>query len=116
MAFLDNLGRKLSEVGQTVKEKSGEFIEKSGELIEINKLKAEIRSEKGKIQKLYLEVGQQAYSIYEAEGDYAGLLPLMEQVNESNGKIDELKAQIEAIKVENPDIADDADDDAEDDV
>ena len=39
MAFLDNISKKLTEVGQAVKEKSGELIEKSSELIEVNKLK-----------------------------------------------------------------------------
>ena len=108
MAFLDNLGKKLSEVGQTVKEKSGELLEKSGELIEINKIKAEIRGENGKMNKLFTEIGKLAYSIHGADGDYAGLLPLMEQINEIKEKIEDLKHQIDQIKADNPDIEVDA--------
>ena len=88
-----------------------ELLEKSNDLIEINKVKNEIRGENSKIQKLYLEIGKQAYAVNEAGGDFASLLPLMDQINEYKEKIEALNDKIERIKVETGIVIDDSADD-----
>lgn len=61
MAFLENLGKKVSVAAQAA-------AKKSGELVEITKLNVNINSEEDKIQKLYSQIGKAIYEKYNASG------------------------------------------------
>jgi len=85
---------------------------KSEQAIEIGKLKKDILVENGKLNRLYDDLGRNAYDIYCGSGDYAVLEPLFLQVSDSLSKIEETKAKIEEVKA-SAGIEDDEDEEEE---
>lgn len=61
MAFLENIGKKVSEAAQAA-------AKKSSELVEIGKININISSEEDRIQKLYEQIGRKIYG-YFASGE-----------------------------------------------
>jgi len=59
MAFLENIGKKVSEAAQAA-------AKKSSELVEVTKLNSSIGSEEDKIRKLYEQIGKNVYQKFTA--------------------------------------------------
>ncbi|MDO8685450.1 MAG: zinc ribbon domain-containing protein [Clostridiales bacterium] len=92
MAFLDNLGKKVSEAAQAA-------AKKSGELVEITKTNININGEEDKIEKKQQQMGKLVYEKFQATGsideEFAGLCneitAHMETVKNLRQKIMEIK-------------------------
>ena len=116
MAFLDkamDITKKFGEVAQSAAKTAMQTAkEKSEQAIEIGKLKKDILVENGKLNRLYDDLGRNAYDIYCGSGDYAVLEPLFLQVSDSLSKIEETKAKIEEVKA-SAGIEDDEDEEEE---
>jgi gas vesicle protein len=102
MAFFDkakDMTKRFGEAAQTAAKSAVQTAkEKSEQTIEIGKLKKEVLVENGKINKLYDDIGRNAYDIYCGDGDYAVLEPLFLQISDGLSKIEETKAKIEEVK------------------
>ena len=102
MAFMDKapqFGKKLGgSILSAAKSAASSARKTSEQVIEIGKLKKDILVEKGKINKLYEEIGKHAFDIYNSSKDFSLLDPLFGQINDSLGKIEECNAAIEEIK------------------
>ena len=90
MAFFDDLGKKLSDAGQTT-------IQKTKNLAEIARLNSSISDEERKIRNAYEQIGKQYVAVYGScpEETFKGLV---ETIKESEGKIVEYKHNISVIK------------------
>lgn len=92
MSFINKLGKKLGEATQTA-------TKKSSELMETTKLNSEIKSERNKINKYYLEIGKKVYETYnEDDKIFEGFEELLDEINNSKSKIQELNERLLAIK------------------
>ena len=90
MAFLNDIGKKLSGASQSVAQKGREMTDS----IRINAL---ISEEDKKLSALYATIGKQYISLY--EGEYKEEIEVyIKAVNESLHRIDELKAQLLELK------------------
>lgn len=87
MAFFD----KLSDLGQSVAQKSGEIYESSKITVNIKKKEKDIRSMKQKI-------GEIIYNMYETGSAFD------ENIMECCGKIDEIRDEIEKLEIEKESI------------
>lgn len=90
MAFFDDLGKKLSQAGQTA-------VQKTKEMADIAKLNSAISDEEKRIDGSYLEIGKLYVSLHDAEheADFDGLIAA---IHESEGKIKDYQQQIKDIK------------------
>ena len=90
MAFFDNLGRKMSEAGQKV-------IQKTGEMSDTSRLNAQISDEEKKINAAYLQIGKLYASVHrnDPEPDFAALV---ESVGQSEQTIRACREQIQKIR------------------
>lgn len=90
MAFFDDLGKKLSQAGQSA-------VQKTREMADIAKLNSAISDEEKRIDNGYLEIGKLYVSLHDAEheADFDGLIAA---IHESEGKIKDYQQQIKDIK------------------
>lgn len=90
MAFLDNLGKKVTEAGQKT-------IQKTKELSEISKLNSIISDEEKRINNFYSQIGKLYISLHhdDCEEDFSGMISM---IDESETKIKEYQKEILNIK------------------
>lgn len=90
MAFFDDLGKKLSNAGQTA-------VQKTQELAAVAKLNSEISDEEKKINNTYFQIGKLYVAMHEndCESDFQGMII---SLRDSTQKIAEYKQQIQNIK------------------
>lgn len=92
MSFINKLGKKLGEATQTA-------TKKSSELMETTKLNSEIKSERNKINKYYLEIGKKVYGTYSEDDEiFEGFEEVSNEINNSKAKIQELNERLLEIK------------------
>lgn len=90
MAFLDDLGKKLSQTG-------AEAADKAKEVAQVAKLKSQISDEERNIKQQYIQIGK---AFFEANPDcteapYAGMISA---IKASQGKIASLEQDITVAK------------------
>lgn len=90
MSFFDDLGKKLSQAGQTA-------AQKTKEIAEVAKLNSQISDEEKRINDLYLQLGKLYVSLHDEshEADFDGLI---KSLHESENKVKECRQQIKDIK------------------
>lgn len=90
MAFFDNIGKKLSQTGQAA-------VQKTKQMADVAKLNSDISDEEKKSTNIYYQIGRLYVSLHKdnPESDFEVLI---EQLNESQTKIENLKQQIQDIK------------------
>jgi len=90
MAFFDDLGKKLSQAGQSA-------VQKTKEMTDIAKLNGMISDEEKKIKDTYYKIGKLYVETHQSvcENEFADMLSA---INESENKIKEYKDQIQEIK------------------
>jgi hypothetical protein len=102
MAFMDKapqFGKKLGgSILSAAKSAASSARKTSEQVIEIGKLRKDILMEKGKINKLYEEIGKHAFDIYNSSKDFSLLEPLFIQISEGLSKIEDCNGAIEEIK------------------
>ena len=88
--FFDDLGRKISQAGQSA-------VQKTKEMTDIVKLNSSIADEEKKIRNSYVEIGKLYVSLHgeEHEPDFD---KLMADVHEAEEKINDYRKQIGNIK------------------
>lgn len=89
MALLDSMKNKISAAGQTT-------VQKAKDLTEISKLNSAISSAEEQIRELYTNVGYEVYRAYYEE-PLPEVADQINQITQLHQKIDECKAQIDAI-------------------
>lgn len=89
MAFLDGIGKKLSQTGQDVMKKTRNFADST-------KLTGMIADEERNINALYPQIGKAYYELHKNDPEYA-LSELVAAVNDAFARIEQLKDQIAAI-------------------
>lgn len=89
MAFLDGIGKKLSQTGQDVMKKTRNFADST-------KLTGMIADEERNINALYPQIGKAYYDLHKNDPEYA-LSELVAAVNDAFARIEQLKDQIAAI-------------------
>lgn len=90
MAFLDELGKKISQAGQSA-------VQKGKELADIAKINSAVSDEKKKIDSNYREIGKLYFSLHgeDPDVDFAAMIAA---IHESKNRIAEYKQQIKDIK------------------
>lgn len=90
MDFFNGIGKKITQTGQGV-------VQKTKDTAEIIKLNGAISDEEKKVNNAYFQIGQLYFSKYRdnADEDFSFLV---EQVNNSLSQIENLKQQIQHIK------------------
>ncbi len=86
MAFLDEIGKKLSQTGQDVMKKTRNFADST-------KYSGQIAEEEKNIGNLFFQIGQQYYSQHR-ENPEASLSDLVGQVNAAYARIEQYQEQI----------------------
>lgn len=92
MAFLNNLGKKLSDV-------AGDAADKAKDVAELAKVKAEIASEHKKIQQAYGELGKLYYE-QAKEIEEGPVVEICSVIKASLATIDTLEAKVATKKEE----------------
>lgn len=90
MEFFNGIGKKISQTGQGV-------VQKTKDTAEIIKLNGIISDEEKKINNAYLQIGQ-LYAVKYQESAEEDFKALVEQVHTSLSEIENLKQQIQDIK------------------
>lgn len=90
MAFFDDLGKKISQAGQTA-------VQKTKEMADIAKLNSSISDEERKIENSYREIGKLYVSLHDEEHE-AAFAELISGIHDAEKKIVEFKQQIKDIK------------------
>lgn len=90
MAFFDDLGKKLSQAGQNMAQKTKDFSE-------VNKLNSAISSEEKKINNIYLQLGKEYFTKHENDSE-ACFEQYVSDIKESKAKIETMRQQIQEIK------------------
>ncbi len=90
MAFLDDIGKKISNASQSA-------VQKTKDITDIARCNSIISDEEKKIQNLYMQIGKLYATMHrtDCEKDFAGMIS---SISESEKKIAELKTQIQTIK------------------
>ena len=90
MAFLDNLGKKISHAGQVA-------VQKTKELTDIARLKSMISDEEKKIENNYCQIGKMYVAMHydDFTTDFAELI---NEVRQSEEKLSEYRQQIHTLK------------------
>jgi RNA polymerase subunit RPABC4/transcription elongation factor Spt4 len=89
MAFLDGIGKKLSQTGQDV-------MKKTRNLADSTKFSGMIADEERTINSLYSQIGKAYYELHKNDPEYA-LSELVGAVNDAFARIEQLNEQIAAI-------------------
>lgn len=90
MAFFDELGKKISQAGQSA-------VQKGKELADIAKLNSSVSDEERKIADNYREIGKLYFSLH-GENPGVDFAAMVAAIHESESKIVEYKQQIKDIK------------------
>ena len=90
MAFLDDLGAKLSKTGQKT-------MQKANELADITKLNMRTGELNKAVQELYAKVGEQYYALHRSQPEEA-LAPLCGEIDAAMAEMDQIKADIQRIR------------------
>lgn len=90
MSFFDDLGKKLSQAGQSAAQKTKEIAETA-------KLNSQISDEEKKINDFYLQIGKLYVSLHD-ENHEADFDELISSLHESENKVKECRQQIKDIK------------------
>ncbi len=90
MAFFDDLGKKLSQAGQNMAQKTKDFSE-------VNKLNSAIASEEKKVNNIYLQLGKEYYQRHTNDSE-ACFEQLVSAIKASEAQIAALRQQIQDIK------------------
>lgn len=90
MAFLDEIGKKISQTGQ-------DMVQKTKDTAETMKLSGAISDEEKRIQNLYTEIGQRYFELH-ADSYEPELEELVLSIKEANTKIDAYNEQIKRLK------------------
>lgn len=90
MSFFDDLGKKLSQAGQSAAQKTKEIAETA-------KLNSQISDEEKKINDFYLQIGKLYVSLHD-ENHEADFDELIRSLHESENKVKECRQQIKDIK------------------
>lgn len=90
LAFLDDLGKKLSQAGQSA-------VQKTKEMADVAKLNSSISDEEKRIDNSYLEIGK-LYVARHGEAPEADFDSLIAAIHESEEKIKGYQQQIKDIK------------------
>lgn len=90
MAFFNEIGKKISQTGQMA-------VQKTKQMADVTKLNSDISDEEKKITNIFYQIGQLYVSLHKdtPESDFEVLI---EQLNESQTRIENLKQQIQDIK------------------
>lgn len=90
MAFFDDLGKKITQAGQTT-------IQKTKEMADVARMNSYISDEEKKINNFYLEIGKRYVSLHteDFEGDYADMI---NGIRESEEKIKSYQKELEELK------------------
>jgi DNA-directed RNA polymerase subunit RPC12/RpoP len=92
MALFDNLGKKIGDLATTT-------AKKSGEMIEVTKINLNINTEEDSIKKLYSEIGNYCYELFQQGPFQDGRInDLCSQIKTHKDKIQELKEKIYSVK------------------
>lgn len=90
MSFFDDLGKKLSQAGQSAAQKTKEIAETA-------RLNSQISDEEKKINDFYLQIGKIYVSLHD-ENHEADFDELIRGLHESEDKVKECRQQIKDIK------------------
>lgn len=90
MAFFDDLGKKLSQAGQTA-------VQKTKEVTDIARTNAAIGEQEKRIAEIYSEIGKLYVMKYPSGGDEEFQV-LLERLRDAENKIIEFRKQIQEIK------------------
>lgn len=90
MAFFDELGKKISQAGQSA-------VQKGKELADIARINSAVSDEERKIDDNYREIGK-LYCSLRGENPDVDFAAMIAAIRESEGKIVEYKQQIKDIK------------------
>ena len=90
MAFFDEIGKKISQTGQVA-------VQKTKQMADVAKLNSDISDEEKKLTNIYFQIGQLYVSLHnnDPESDFEVLI---DQLNETQTKIENLRQQIQDIK------------------
>lgn len=90
MAFFDDLGKKLSQAGQTA-------VQKTKEMTDIARINGLISDEEKKVNNNYYQIGKLYVAMHQSdfESDFGGMIST---IRESEAKIRDYKQQIQDIK------------------
>lgn len=90
MAFFDDLGKKLSQAGQTA-------VQKTKEMTDIARINGLISDEEKKVNNNYYQIGKLYVAMHQSdfESDFGGMISA---IRESEAKIRDYKQQIQEIK------------------
>lgn len=90
MAFFDDLGKKLSQAGQTA-------VQKTKEMTDIARINGLISDEEKKVNNNYYQIGKLYVAMHQSdfENDFSGMITA---IRESETKIRDYKQQIQDIK------------------
>lgn len=92
MSFLNDLGKKFSEVTQEVSKKSGEVVNST-------KINMSIKAEREKIERLQIDIGKRIYEKFDQKQEVdEGVKEFCEQIKIIEGTIDELNQKLQDIK------------------
>lgn len=90
MAFLDEIGKKISQTGQ-------DMVQKTKDTAESLKLSSAVSDEEKRIQGLYLEIGKRYFELH-ADSYEAEMEELVLSIKEANTKIAAYNEQIKRLK------------------
>lgn len=90
MAFFDDLGKKLSQAGQTA-------VQKTREMTEISRLNGAIAEQERKLSDTYIEIGKLYVLMHEEDYD-SKFSVMINLLKESEQKIKDFRQQIQNIK------------------
>lgn len=90
MAFLNNLGKKISTAAEAT-------ASKAKEVAEITKLKSSINDEEKQIEKLFTEIGEKIYDLDKGKAE-SPVADLCAKIQQSQEKIQELHQKIEELR------------------
>ncbi len=113
MANFDKILKSVTEVAGVVAEKAAglaiDAAEKAKELAGIGKLKAEILAQKNTINKAYAEIGKIYYDYFKVD-PHEPMKASCAKIDAAIAVIAAKKAEIEAIKAQDPTVAADVED------
>lgn len=93
MAFLNNLGKKISEAAGTATEKAKDFAETT-------KLNSEISAEEKQINQYFIDIGKMIFE-QERNNPDSPASELINKITNSLKTIEDIKRKIEEIKLDN---------------
>lgn len=90
MSFFENLGKKITQVGEGA-------VEKTKQVTEIAKLSMKLDEEQRKLDKLYKQLGE-AYSKAEITEVPAEFITYIDDINSSRNRISEIQNELDILK------------------